>query len=140
MNIHDRPDEGPAHCTWDVEVLESVGLGSETVAKLAVHGLPEVIRISEAPSHRATQWPPSEYALEAFLLRVMKHGEGDKAGSAWSPFPYEDETRHGETAIETSLIVFDCDKGDRLEDIAAKIKACGFAGICPSSDKLGCLT
>lgn len=99
--------------------------------------LPVDIAFSEADAETSRNWQRKLTRLERFVAKITRHKVGPKHGSAWSPAIFSGQSRKGAEAVQVSLGVFDCDRGQPLSEIRAALLVRGYAALIVSSHSHG---
>ena len=78
-----------------------------------------------------------ERTYAEFARESWSYVEGPKKGSSWSPTTFRGGVRSAENAEQVQFLVFDCDKGQPLEEIAERVREAGYATIIASTHSDG---
>lgn len=94
---------------------------------------PKTVNFSQGRSGETSRFVSKTLSSEAFIERVTTHREGEKQGSAWSPFHFRNDTRQSANCIGADVLVLDIDDGTSDAEVVRALRQNMRAALVVSS-------
>ena len=98
-----------------------------------IRAFPKSVTFSQGRTGETNRFSSTTLASEAFVEFVSMHREGDKDGSAWSPFHFKHDTRRSENCIGADVLALDIDDGTAEPEIVRALRENMRAAVVVSS-------